>query len=267
MEREQGVPADEHDAEDGLWPGAGDQRDDQEHRRGRERSVEEHTARGRVPCHTSTCFGGHGKDRAVEQEVVPPIRAHALDGGIAREPICRRAVGALVVDRGDSAVGPVVVRIPGQQQGPCERDQLHRHGDDDRRSPARRSELAGEQNAGDVPDEREHHRHDQDGLPRSGWHERRALRAFRGARGGDDDCDGPANDDSGNGEGRRPAQRRSLFDSMSNHIAKSVNWLPEIRSSATRTIVGVVISFPARRRMASIAPSSRPASVIRIPSA
>ena len=37
---------------------------------------------------------------------------------------------------------------------------------------------------------------------------------------------------------------RSLFASMSNHIAKSVNWLPEIRSSATRTIVGVVIALP-----------------------
>ena len=36
---------------------------------------------------------------------------------------------------------------------------------------------------------------------------------------------------------------------MSNHIAKSVNWLPEISSSATRTIVGVVISLPFRRRI------------------
>src|SRR6185436_12078879 len=64
-----------------------------------------------------------------------------------------------------------------------------------------------------------------------------------------------------------PAHRRSLFDSMSNHIANSVNWLPEISSSATRTIVGVVISLPFNRRMASIAPRRRPANVIRIPSA
>ena len=47
---------------------------------------------------------------------------------------------------------------------------------------------------------------------------------------------------------------------MSNHIAKSVNWLPEISSSATSTIVGVVISFPFSRRITSIAPSRRPAS-------
>ena len=45
---------------------------------------------------------------------------------------------------------------------------------------------------------------------------------------------------------------------MSNHIAKSVNCEPEMRSSATRTIVGVVIALPFRRRIASIAPSSRP---------
>ena len=38
---------------------------------------------------------------------------------------------------------------------------------------------------------------------------------------------------------RTPLQRRSLFDSMSNHIAKSVNWLPAISSSATSTIVAV----------------------------
>jgi len=67
---------------------------------------------------------------------------------------------------------------------------------------------------------------------------------------------------------RAPApQRRSLFDSRSNHIAKSVNWLPEIRSSATRTIVGVVISFPMKRSTTSTAPRTRPTRVIRIPSA
>ena len=34
---------------------------------------------------------------------------------------------------------------------------------------------------------------------------------------------------------------RSLFDSMSNHMANSVNWSPEITSSATRTTVAMGI--------------------------
>jgi len=46
------------------------------------------------------------------------------------------------------------------------------------------------------------------------------------------------------------------LDSMSNHISKSVNWLPEIRSSATSTIVGVVISFPISRSTTSTAPTT-----------
>ncbi len=60
---------------------------------------------------------------------------------------------------------------------------------------------------------------------------------------------------------------RSLFASMSNHIAKRVNWLPEIRSSATRTIVGVVIAFPASRSTTSTVPRTKPTDVIRRPSA
>ena len=35
--------------------------------------------------------------------------------------------------------------------------------------------------------------------------------------------------------------RRSLLLSMSNHIAKSVNWSPEMTSSATRTTVAIGI--------------------------
>ena len=40
------------------------------------------------------------------------------------------------------------------------------------------------------------------------------------------------------------AYLRSLFDSMSNHMAKSVNWEPKISSSATRTPVAAVIEWP-----------------------
>ena len=36
---------------------------------------------------------------------------------------------------------------------------------------------------------------------------------------------------------------------MSNHMANSVNWLPETSSSATRTIVAVVIWLPRMRRI------------------
>ena len=39
---------------------------------------------------------------------------------------------------------------------------------------------------------------------------------------------------------RRP-QRKSLFDSMSNHMAKSVNCDPKMRSRATSTTVAAVI--------------------------
>ena len=44
------------------------------------------------------------------------------------------------------------------------------------------------------------------------------------------------------------AQRSSLFASWSNHIANSVNCVPEIRSSATSTIVAVVISLSKKIR-------------------
>ena len=40
------------------------------------------------------------------------------------------------------------------------------------------------------------------------------------------------------------ASARSLFASWSNHMANSVNCVPETRSSATRTTVAVAISFP-----------------------
>ncbi len=46
------------------------------------------------------------------------------------------------------------------------------------------------------------------------------------------------------GASRRRAQRRSLFDSMSNHIANSVNWLPETSSSATSTTVAAGMPLP-----------------------
>jgi hypothetical protein len=62
-----------------------------------------------------------------------------------------------------------------------------------------------------------------------------------------------------------PPQRRSLFDSMSNHIANSVNWLPAIRSSATRTIVAGVIGLPMIRSTVSAIPSAIPATVITMP--
>ena len=39
-------------------------------------------------------------------------------------------------------------------------------------------------------------------------------------------------------------QRRSLFDSMSNHIANSMNCEPEISSSATSTTVPTLIALP-----------------------
>ena len=43
-------------------------------------------------------------------------------------------------------------------------------------------------------------------------------------------------------------QRSSLFDSWSNHIPNRVNCVPEIRSSATSTIVAVVISLSKKMR-------------------
>ncbi len=62
-----------------------------------------------------------------------------------------------------------------------------------------------------------------------------------------------------------PPQRRSLFDSMSNHIANSVNWKPEIRSRATRTIVAAGMPWPMMRSTVSKMPSANPATVITIP--
>ena len=56
----------------------------------------------------------------------------------------------------------------------------------------------------------------------------------------------------------RTAQRRSLFASMSNHIAKSVSCSPAMSSTATSTIVGGVISLPAMRRTTSSRPSTKP---------
>jgi hypothetical protein len=51
-------------------------------------------------------------------------------------------------------------------------------------------------------------------------------------------------------------------------MANSVNCVPETRSSATRTTVAVVISFPQKiREQATMRPSTRPTSVISPPSA
>ena len=62
-------------------------------------------------------------------------------------------------------------------------------------------------------------------------------------------------------------QRSSLFASWSNHMANSVNCVPETRSSATRTIVAVVISLPQKiREAATTRPRRKPTTVIRIPS-
>ena len=132
MERKQWVPPDEHDAEHGLRPSASDQPDDEEHRRGCEDSVKQCSPGGRVPRHVSAQLGDHGKHRAVVQWIIAPVRPHPRNDWIVRKRIAARAVRILVVDRRDSAVGPVVVGIRGQQQGTCQRDQLHGDGDDDR---------------------------------------------------------------------------------------------------------------------------------------
>ena len=63
------------------------------------------------------------------------------------------------------------------------------------------------------------------------------------------------------------AQRRSLFDSMSNHMAKSVNCDPKINNSATSTTVPTDTALPMSRRTTSAMPSPRPSSVIRKPNA
>ncbi len=58
----------------------------------------------------------------------------------------------------------------------------------------------------------------------------------------------------------RPARAylRSLLDSMSNHMAKSRSWRPEITRRATRTIVAAGMGFPAMRRAVSTIPRRRP---------
>ncbi len=70
-------------------------------------------------------------------------------------------------------------------------------------------------------------------------------------------------------DSQRPEQsrphRRSLFASMSNHIANSVSCSPAISSTATSTIVAGVISFPASRSTTSSAPSTSPATLISTP--
>ncbi len=71
---------------------------------------------------------------------------------------------------------------------------------------------------------------------------------------------------AGNPLRKRP-QRRSLFDSMSNHIAKSVNWEPKISKSATSTTVPTDTALPMMRSTTSTMPSPRPSSVIRKPKA
>ena len=62
-------------------------------------------------------------------------------------------------------------------------------------------------------------------------------------------------------------QRRSLFDSMSNHIANSVSCDPEMIRSATSTTVPTLTWLPAMRKPSSTKPSTRPTSVARSPNA
>src|SRR5947208_5497571 len=61
------------------------------------------------------------------------------------------------------------------------------------------------------------------------------------------------------------AYRRSLFDSMSNHIANSVNCDPKISSSATSTTVPTETMLPSTRSTTSAMPRPRPSTVIRKP--
>ena len=51
---------------------------------------------------------------------------------------------------------------------------------------------------------------------------------------------------------------RSLLDSMSNHMAKSKSWSPEITRRATRTMVAEGIGFPAILKAVSTIPRSSP---------
>src|SRR6185295_591557 len=56
-------------------------------------------------------------------------------------------------------------------------------------------------------------------------------------------------------------QRKSLFDSMSNHIANSVKCDPKIKSSATSTTVPAETALPSIRSTTSRIPSARPIKV------
>ncbi len=83
------------------------------------------------------------------------------------------------------------------------------------------------------------------------------------ARGGVRSCvdqRGPGSDSD-----TRVAQRRSLFASMSNHMANSVICSPAIRSTATRTIVAGVIALPAIRSASSTSPSTSPTPSMSTP--
>ena len=59
---------------------------------------------------------------------------------------------------------------------------------------------------------------------------------------------------------------RSLLDSMSNHMAKSRSWSPEITSRATRTMVADGIAFPAILRAVSTIPRTSPTPKNKRPS-
>jgi hypothetical protein len=62
-------------------------------------------------------------------------------------------------------------------------------------------------------------------------------------------------------------QRKSLFDSMSNHMANRVNCEPNVSSSATSTTVATETSFPRILSTVSAIPRPRPTRVIKNPSA
>ena len=64
------------------------------------------------------------------------------------------------------------------------------------------------------------------------------------------------------------AHRSSLFASWSNHMANSVNCVPDTRRRATRTMVAVVMSLPQpSREIVTTRPRRKPTTVISAPSA
>ena len=68
------------------------------------------------------------------------------------------------------------------------------------------------------------------------------------------------------GEARGPGVHfRSLFDSMSNHMANSVNCAPKISRIASSTPVAAVIPSPSERSTISAMPRPTPATVITMP--